>query len=284
MLQIQDNQSISLLVHDHEATARYHTQRAVLALAKKKLAQSSQKQTLKYLQKELLANKQNAKHQPPAGLSSLAKQLNAVTPKAIDKSAWLDEIIDAGLRIACFSEGLENVRTKVVFEDSISAGAKQWVELAMEIEVALTNGLKQRDTLLNRINKMHATNIKTDNALEDIKAQLYRLFEKNFLRYTSLSQLKQIPRYLRAIDARLDKLGKSHSQETALQKSQNQFNQKTAELDPAGLGLDYVYSLEPKLMEFARMLEEWRVSIFAQHLKTQIPVSEKRLNTFWEKI
>jgi len=284
MLQVQGDGNISLLVHDQEPLAKYHTQRAILALAKRVLSETMHKQTLKYLQKELLATKQSANRNASTGLNSLAKQLRSVTPKASDKSQWLDELIDAGLREACFSQDLNKIRTQSQFEQATRSGAKQWVPLTMEIESALVSSLRHRDSILNAVNQINATTIEIDTALEDIKAQLYRLFEPCLLRYTGLSQLKQTPRYLRAIEARLDKLGKPYPEESALRKLQTQFDQKLIELQINDLELDYVYSVKPELFDFARMLEEWRVSIFAQHLKTQMPVSEKRLSSFWQQL
>jgi len=55
-------------------------------------------------------------------------------------------------------------------------------------------------------------------------------------------------------------------------------------LDKEDLGLAYVYLSKPLLREFAMLMQEWRVSIFAQHLRTQVPVSEKRLLEAWDKI
>ena len=280
MLQVQNDGTVALLIHDQDSVARYHTQRAVLALAKTTLSETSQKQALKYLKKELLAVKQSK----GGSLSSLATQLNSVLPKDTDKANWLDELIDAGLKAACFSEGLSSIRTQSQFEKALDLGNKHWVPMAMEFETALVSGLRQRDKLLNRINQTNANTLATDQALEDIKAQLYRLFDPTFLRFTELKNLKQYPRYLRAIETRLDKLGKPHREDAALAEIQNRYDDKLSELTSDGLQVDYVFSLNPRLIEFTYMLEEWRVSIFAQHLKTRIPVSEKRLNAVWQEI
>ena len=51
-------------------------------------------------------------------------------------------------------------------------------------------------------------------------------------------------------------------------------------LTPDGFDRDFPLLLEPKLNHFRILLEEWRVSIYAQHLRTQQPVSEKRLNKY----
>ncbi len=280
MLQKQADGSIDLLVHDQHCAALYYSQQGILALAKKTLAETTQKQVLKYLRKELLAREQKKS----VGLNALAKQLEQFTPKESDKNVWLEELINAGLQSACFTEGIHKIRKQSQFETALKNGAKEWVASSLDFETALVNGLKYRDKLLKLINKINASSIEIDSALEDIKAQLYRLFEPTFLRYTSLNHLKQYPRYLRAIEARLEKLGKTHKEEPVLRGLQKRLTDRTRLEQAEHEGLDYAYSKEPRLYEFARGLEEWRVSIFAQHLKTSIPVSEKRLNQLWKKI
>ncbi len=282
MLKTLDDASISLLIHDQEAIARYHTDRAILDLAKQVLSSTTQKQSLKYLHKELLATKSNSKS---SGLGSLASQLKTITPKSTDKSEWLDELILAGLKQACFAEGISQIRAQTQFEKALSTRGNQWVACTIELETSLVAALNLRDSLLAQINTITVDSVAIDTTLEDIKAQMYRLFEPSFLRYTSISTLKQYSRYLRAVESRLEKLGfasKTASEEAALHHFQTLHQEKVDELQHPDLGTDFAFSKAPKLIEFARMLEEWRVSIFAQHLRTQIPVSEKRLRRFWE--
>jgi len=226
------------------------------------------------------------KAKPKAGgLGSLASQLKTVSPKSSNKSEWLDELILAGLKQACFPEGTTTIRSQSDFDEALSKGGKHWVSSTMELETSLVAALTLRDTILAEINQTKINSLKLDAALEDIKAQLYRLFEPRFLRYTSHSALKQYPRYLRAVQSRLEKLhfaSKTAKEESALAELQTMFDNKVRELTHADLASDYVFTHTPQLVEFARMLEEWRVSIFAQHLRTQIPVSEKRLRKFWQ--
>jgi ATP-dependent helicase HrpA len=283
MLKKQQDGSISLLVHDQQINARYHTHHAIVELAKQVLSSTTQKQTLKYLQKELMSVKQKVKKS--GGLGSLAKQLKTTNPSTISKSEWTDKLIDASLCQACFDGDTVPIRNSADFKQAITNGAKQWVPIATDLEAALLAALRHRDIILNSANKMTIDSIATDLALEDIKAQVYRMFEPSFLSYTPLSTLKQYPRYLRAIESRLEKLqfaSKTVSEEMALEELQKDFNLKIDELSHAELELDFVFLSYPALVEFSKMLLEWRVSIFAQHLKTQIPISEKRLRKFWQ--
>lgn len=286
MLKTTQNGAVSLLVHDQKRIAHYHTQCAILELAKIVLSTSTQKQSLKYLQKELMVAKAKDKKEKGDGFGSLASQLGNVSPKILNQSEWIGELINAGLRHACFDNGVENIRTQTQFENALERGGKNWVASSLELESALLAAIKHRDSILTTISSINADTVPLDQALEDIKSQVYRLLAPKILRYTPLAKLKQYPRYLRAIESRLEKLkfaSKTVSEEMALSELQKNLLMKVDQLSTPELGVDFVYLNYPKLTEFSWMLEEWRVSIFAQHLRTQTPVSEKRLRKFWKE-
>ena len=286
MLKMRDDGSVSLLVHDQQTIAHYHTQGAIIELAKTVLSNTTQKQSVKYLQKELMAAKAKDKKPSGGGLGSLATQLTHVSPKVLNQSEWVTELINAGLRQACFESGTEHIHTQAQFKAALDQGAKKWVAASLELETSLLSAIKHRDSILKTISSINASSIAVDQALEDIKSQIYRLLEPKILRYTSLSRLKQYPRYLRAIESRVEKLkfaSKTGSEEMALAELQKNLLLKVEQLSTPELGVDFVYLNYPALTEFSMMLEEWRVSIFAQHLRTQTPVSEKRLRKYWQE-
>lgn len=114
---------------------------------------------------------------------------------------------------------------------------------------------------------------------QDIQGQLARLVPKLFVMQTPWAQMAQLPRYLKAITLRLDKLRSDPARDAA----------RLAEVRP--LDQRYVRCLidrkgarDARLEEFRWMLEELRVSLFAQELRTPQPVSAKRLNKMWEQI
>ena len=113
----------------------------------------------------------------------------------------------------------------------------------------------------------------------DIEQQLARLFPKRFVEQVPAAQLSHYPRYLKAIASRLDKLKTDPARDQALM----------AQLGP--LQTAYVRTLsarkgvpDSRLEEFRWLLEELRVSLFAQELKTPMPVSVKRLMKVWDSI
>jgi len=114
---------------------------------------------------------------------------------------------------------------------------------------------------------------------DDIAGQLQRLMPKRFIAQTPYTQLQHFPRYLKAITLRLDKFKGDPARDA----------QRLAELRP----LDQRYTrrlaelkgvLDARTDEFRWLLEELRVSLFAQELRTPQPVSIKRLEKAWAQI
>ena len=114
----------------------------------------------------------------------------------------------------------------------------------------------------------------------DIQSQLQGLVHKRFIADNEYSQLAHFPRYLKAINVRMEKLRTNASRDAQLmaewQNAASQF-QRTVK-NQAGKNND------PRMVEFRWMLEELRVSLFAQELRTPMPVSAKRLQKVWESM
>jgi ATP-dependent helicase HrpA len=119
-------------------------------------------------------------------------------------------------------------------------------------------------------------------ALDDIRAQLDRLTPPRFLVLTPWEWLQHYPRYFRAIPIRLDAIrggGLARDREHCelVQARWQAYAQRAAEHEQ--LGVD-----DPELARYRWMLEEYRVSLFAQRLRTAIPVSAKRLDQQWGRV
>jgi ATP-dependent helicase HrpA len=114
----------------------------------------------------------------------------------------------------------------------------------------------------------------------DMQAQLQGLVHKRFVAETEYSQLAHFPRYLKAMNVRLEKLRGNPARDAQLmaewQNAASQF-QRTVKNQP-------LKNLDPRMIEFRWMLEELRVSLFAQELRTPMPVSAKRLQKVWESM
>jgi ATP-dependent helicase HrpA len=113
---------------------------------------------------------------------------------------------------------------------------------------------------------------------QDMSRQLQALVFPGFLGTVPYTHLQHYPRYLAAMQRRLEKLAawpdrdEQHTRE--LSRWWQQWLQRTDKNRKAGL-------TDPALEEFRWMLEEQRVSLFAQELKTPYPISYKRLDKAW---
>ena len=122
----------------------------------------------------------------------------------------------------------------------------------------------------------------TKNALEtslDAAQQLQRLVPKRFLTATPYGQLQHFTRYLKAITARLEKWRADPARDAA----------KMLELKPQEqrywrLVADRKGVTDARMQEFRWLVEELRVSFFAQELRTPQPVSIKRLEKVWQQL
>lgn len=122
----------------------------------------------------------------------------------------------------------------------------------------------------------------TKNAAEaaaDAAQQLQRLVPKRFLTATPYTQLQHFPRYLKAITLRLEKWRADPARDAA----------RLAELRPQEqrywrLVAERKGAMDARLQELRWLLEELRVSFFAQELRTPQPVSIKRLDKLWAQL
>ncbi|KGS86672.1 RNA helicase HrpA [Burkholderia pseudomallei MSHR7500] len=113
----------------------------------------------------------------------------------------------------------------------------------------------------------------------DMQSQLAALVGKRFVVDTPYAQLAHFPRYLKGIALRIDKLKADPARDA----------RQAAELQP--LAQHYQRSVaqrggvaDARLAEFRWLLEELRISLFAQELRTPMPVSVKRLYKVWESM
>jgi ATP-dependent helicase HrpA len=118
-------------------------------------------------------------------------------------------------------------------------------------------------------------------ALADIRAQVAGLVYPGFVATTGVARLPDLVRYLRAIELRLDKLpGNPHRDRqsmAAVQDVQREYRELFDRLGGGG----------PRVAELTRirwMIEELRVSYFAQGLGTPYPVSEVRIHRAMDEL
>jgi ATP-dependent helicase HrpA len=114
---------------------------------------------------------------------------------------------------------------------------------------------------------------------DDAAAQLQRLVHKRFVLETPWTALAHLPRYLRALVMRLDKQRAEPARDAQrlaeFKPLEQRWQRRLAERRGAP---------DARLDEFRWLLEELRVSLFAQELRTPQPVSVKRLEKVWQQL
>jgi ATP-dependent helicase HrpA len=114
---------------------------------------------------------------------------------------------------------------------------------------------------------------------DDVQAQLAALVPKDFVARTPWAQMQHVPRYLQAVIARLDKQRSDPARDAqhmlSLRPMLQRLTRRRAELKGVA---------DARLDEYRWLLEELRVGLFAQELRTAVPVSVKRLDKVWAQI
>ena len=112
----------------------------------------------------------------------------------------------------------------------------------------------------------------------ELRAQLTRLIHKGSFSATPWSRLADLPRYLKAMQLRMDKYaanpGRDAKHAASVAQLWARYEERRERQKKAG-------AVDPRLDEFRWHIEELRVSLFAQELKTPYPVSFKRLDKIW---
>ena len=150
--------------------------------------------------------------------------------------------------------------------------AERLARLTLEV-LKLWHGLQKR--FKGKIDLAQAV------ALNDIKQQLSNLVYPGFVRETPAQWFKELPRFLKAIELRLEKLPSQVQKDRVWSTElgglwaqyQNRLNKHTQE-----------GKRDPQLELYRWWLEEYRVSLFAQQLGTKVPISDKRLSKQWSLV
>ena len=113
-----------------------------------------------------------------------------------------------------------------------------------------------------------------DDLPDDVRRQLDRLVHPGFVAETGRSRLRELPRYVRAVDVRLERLprdpGRDRLNTQVVQQLEQEYDDLVRKLPPARRGDEAVRHVR-------WMIEELRVQLFAPTMRTAFPVSEKRV-------
>ena len=140
--------------------------------------------------------------------------------------------------------------------------------IAQELARLVGNVLSEYQAVQKNLPQLKAHN----QANQDVRAQLEWLLHKRFIADTPYERLQHVPRYLKAINLRIEKLRSNPARDAQCMAQLQPLNQAWQKLCQAQQG-----NSDPRVEEFAWLMQELRVSLFAQELKTPVIVSVKRL-------
>jgi len=183
------------------------------------------------------------------------------------------QIIDVALDRAFLLDPLPN--DELTFKRRIEEGRGRLTLIANEVARLAGSILLEFGAATRKIKDTKNTH----DATADCTQQLQRLMPKNFMAATPWPQLQHCARYLKAITLRLDKYradpARDAQRQTELKPQEQRYWRLVAERKGAQ---------DARMLEFRWLLEELRVSFFAQELRTPQPVSIKRLEKAWGQL
>ncbi|WP_257292645.1 ATP-dependent RNA helicase HrpA [Endozoicomonas sp. ONNA1] len=170
-------------------------------------------------------------------------------------------------------------RDEAAFNALIEERKDQLVPFAQEVDNLLFEIFQKA----HNISKQLKGNLSFDRAfsLSDIKQHLGQLIYPGFLCDAGIEWLRHYPRFLEGIEVRQEKLPAQVNKDRA-------WSEELATLFKAWEKRKAIHEkhkmVDENLMLYRWMLEEYRVSLFAQKLGTRFPVSDKRLRKLWQEV
>ena len=221
----------------------------------------------------------------PDKVRYLKKQIFKDTKKILpyvhlgDRQQLVGDLIRLAIVHSCFDDFKQGIpHTEAEFKQSVDEGRGDLIAVANELEEVtyrILEGYHQVSALLQKKREHFPVQC------VDIDAQLNELVCPGFLLQAGYVQLQHLPRYLQAIAVRLDRLGGRDVKDA-------QLCEKLSSLQQPLHNLLYKYPraqlYDQQVSDFRWLLEELRVSLFAQHLKTVVPVSIQRVQKAWQMI
>lgn len=251
---------VALQVLDNPLQARYLTQRGIA-----RLLMLESVQMVKYLQKELFKGQELSLS--IAGIGS--------------REQVVDDILMASFCQLCLPDQEHLPRSRGEFDQRLGSAKEKLISRAQELADILATSLKLL-VGVRKLLKQQKNALALAFSISDIQQQLQQLFHPGLVYATPLEWLTQYPRYLRAIELRIEKaLLNPQKDRLSLAEIQPHWQRLNDLLAKEG---EYALAQSIPLQTYRWGIEELRVSLFAQTLRTQIPISSKRLDKLWEAV
>jgi ATP-dependent helicase HrpA len=260
---VDKGETVDLTLMDTLAQAQTQTMKGL-----RRLFMLAQTDAIKYLHKHLPNIKQMCLHYvnvPPAPFANVDSDTKQ-TPCEQLKTDLIHVAFDR-----CFLLEQPAIHSQQDFEQRLESNRSKLINIAIELAQQIATPLAEYHAIAKRLSgKMPLTAI---HAVKEIREQLNHLLYQGFVHNTADDALKRLPAYFQAIGQRLDKLSTDPTRD----------KQWMIEIAPHWqCYLNNVGKRNSAEFELYRwMLEEYRISLFAQGIKTAYSISAKRLEKQW---
>lgn len=199
-----------------------------------------------------------------------------------DVADLVQQMLWVALQQACLAENERDwPRTAKAFAEATGRGRERLGLLIQELSRLVRQVLDEWTAVRKKLASAKAW----PTVVSDIETHLSRLVTPRFVREIDREHLQHLPRYLKAHGVRLDRLKSGGApalarDQTALADWNHlwqSYERRARDLARSGVQ-------DARLNQFRWQLEELRVSLFAQELKTPLPVSVKRLEKAWQQL
>jgi len=192
-----------------------------------------------------------------------------------DATSLKDQLLRVTFDRACMAEPLPTMQAE--FLRRCEEGKTRLSLLAQEISRLAGSILTEYQALQKKLQGLK----NFPQVQREIEEQLAYMLPKNFVAATAWERLQHFPRYLKAIALRLDKLRADPARDARFAAEFNPLWQMWLRED---LKQKKQGVTDAQLDQFRWLLEELRVSLYAQELRTPVPVSVKRLQKMWQSM
>ncbi len=254
---IEEEGSVYKHAFDNQETAEYYLRYGLRALFKKELVKE-----IKYLRKNLRS------------IEKLALMYSNIG----SKNELIEEIVNLAVDETFLYEQ-ESIRQQDRFYATLSENKRNLLINAEKTCVLLETILEKQVKILSRLSDPDV--LKHIGAVSDIEEQIDYLIFGGFINDVPYKNLQQYPRYLDSISKRIEKLenGTEKDKQNTLfiQEHWNRIKKL----------VDNAYETDcftTSLYDYRWMIEELRISLFTQELKTKVPISIKRMDKMWDKL
>ena len=189
----------------------------------------------------------------------------------------MTQVIDLAIERSCLMEPLPT--NADAFKERLNQGKPKLALIAQEVARHALGSLQAYADLQKRMAQLKAL---SSTAHADVNTQMQQLIHQRFVSDTPYEYLVHLPRYIKAAIMRIDKLRANPSRDAQCQQEWQSLANPWIKMMQAQKS--YGGAIDPRLNDFRWQLEELRVALYAQELKTPTPMSSKRLQKILDSL